>query len=85
MQNPIRVGDALENGGRVTSGSPDMDFADRFVARKGDSAICDRHGKTTIAEGHPFFTDKGKPIALHHHRCACGCRLISSVENISLA
>ncbi|MGQ7933537.1 PAAR domain-containing protein [Paraburkholderia sp. D1E] len=85
MQNLIRVGDALENGGRVTSGSFDMDFGGRFVARKGDSAICDQHGKTVIAEGHPFVTDKGLPIALHHHRCACGCRLISSVENMNIA
>ena len=85
MQNPIRVGDALENGGRVTSGSPDMEFMDGRVARKGDSAMCDLHGETIIAEGHPFFTDKGIPVALHFHRCACGCRLISSLANASIA
>jgi uncharacterized Zn-binding protein involved in type VI secretion len=85
MQNPIRVGDALENGGHVTGGSPDMEFLDRRLARKGDSAICDLHDETTIAEGHPFFTDKGIPVALHFHRCLCGCRLISSLINASIA
>ncbi|KQR78472.1 hypothetical protein ASG35_08510 [Burkholderia sp. Leaf177] len=85
MKNPIRVGDELENGGHVTSGSPDMDFAGRRIARKGDSAICDLHGDTTISEGHPFFNDKGKSIALHHHCCACGCRLLSSLVNVTIA
>ncbi|AME26586.1 PAAR domain-containing protein [Caballeronia sordidicola] len=85
MQNPIRVGDKLENGGHVTSGSPDMEFGDRRVARKGDSAICDLHGETIIAEGHPFFLDKGVPVALNFHRCVCGCRLISSLSNACIA
>lgn len=85
MNNPIRVGDELENGGHVTSGSPNMDFGGRRIARKGDSAICDQHGETIIAEGHLFFNDKGKPIALHHHRCACGCRLLSSLVNVNIA
>ncbi|GAB3627274.1 PAAR domain-containing protein [Pandoraea terrae] len=85
MHPPIRVGDALEHGGHVTSGSPDMDFAGRRVARQGDEATCERHGRTTIAEGHPCFTDRGVPIALHHYRCACGCRLIASLANVNIA
>lgn len=85
MQNPIRVRDALEHGGHVIEGSPNMNFAGRRVARKGDAANCSRHGDTTIAEGHPFVMDKGIPIALHHHQCACGCRLISSLANVNVA
>jgi uncharacterized Zn-binding protein involved in type VI secretion len=86
MKSPIRVGDQLENGGEVTTGSPGTIFMGRPLARRGDEAICARHGKTTIAEGHESFPDKGGiPIAMHHHSCACGCRLISSLLNVHIA
>ncbi|WP_454765719.1 PAAR domain-containing protein [Cupriavidus campinensis] len=86
MKSPIRLGDELEHGGQVTSASPTMTFMGRPVARKGDSALCARHGATTIAEAHEGFSDQdGKPIAMHHHRCACGCRLISSLQSVHIA
>ncbi|CAB3762710.1 PAAR domain-containing protein [Paraburkholderia humisilvae] len=86
MNSPIRQGDKLENGGEVTGGSPYMDFMGRPLARQGDAAICALHGSTTINEGHERFPDQdGKRVAMHHHRCACGCRLISSLLNVSIA
>ena len=86
MKSPIRQGDGLENGGEVTTGSPYMNFMGRPLARKGDAAICALHGATTIAEGNERFPDQdGKPVAMHHHRCACGCRLISSLQNVNVA
>lgn len=86
MKSPIRQGDQLENGGHVTGGSPYMDFMGRPLARKGDEAICDQHGTTTIDEGNEGFPDRdGRPVAMHHHRCACGCRLISSLLNVNIA
>ncbi|WP_183037162.1 PAAR domain-containing protein [Cupriavidus sp. UME77] len=86
MKSPIRLGDALEYGGQVTSASPTMKFMSRPLARKGDSALCARHGSTTIAEGHGAFPDQdGRLVAMHHHRCACGCRLISSLQNVHIA
>ena len=27
----------------------------------------------------------GKPVAMHYHRCTCGCRLISSLQNVHIA
>jgi uncharacterized Zn-binding protein involved in type VI secretion len=85
MRNPIRVGDALENGGEVTTALSGMMFMDRLLACQGDEALCAVHGKTTIAEGNAAFPGKGgKPIAMHHHRCACGCRLISSLVNVNI-
>ena len=86
MKSPIRQGDKLENGGEVTGASPYMNFMGRPLARKGDDALCVKHGKTIIDEGHEGFPDQdGKLVAMHHHRCACGCRLISSLQNVNIA
>jgi uncharacterized Zn-binding protein involved in type VI secretion len=86
MEHPVRKGDKLENGGEVASGSPSMQFMGKPVARQGDKARCALHGETTIDEGKASFRDKdGKPIALHHHRCACGCRLLASLGNVRIA
>ncbi|WP_459710663.1 PAAR domain-containing protein [Paraburkholderia sp. 2C] len=86
MTCPIRQGDTLESGGEVTGGSPFMVFMNRSLARQGDAATCALHGPTTISEGHERFPDRdGKLVAMHQHRCACGCRLISSLLNVSIA
>lgn len=85
MNSPIRIGDQLENGGEVTIASSGMEFMGRLLACKGDEAICAMHGKTTIAEGRERFPGKGGEwIAMHHHRCACGCRPISSLRNVNI-
>lgn len=85
MNSPIRKGDHLENGGEVTGGSPWTEFMGRPLARKGDDAFCDQHGATKIDEGYDKFPDRdGKWFAMHHHRCACGCRLISSLQNVTI-
>lgn len=86
MKSPIRKGDKLENGGEVTSTSSEMMFMGKPLACQGDEALCAMHGKTTITEGNPLFPGKGgKPVAMHHHRCACGCRLLSSLVNVNIA
>ncbi|KWD53871.1 hypothetical protein WL67_06730 [Burkholderia ubonensis] len=83
--SPIRKYDELEHGGQVTSGSSTMDFMGRPLARKGDAALCNQHGETAIDEGDESFPDQdGKPVAMHLHRCACGCRLISSLQNVHI-
>ncbi|MGF6789235.1 PAAR domain-containing protein [Paraburkholderia sp. 35.1] len=86
MTFPIRKGDILEHGGEVSGGSPWMNFMGRPLARKGDEAICAQHGPTVIDEGYAKFPDRdGKEVAFHHYRCACGCRLISSLQNVNIA
>jgi uncharacterized Zn-binding protein involved in type VI secretion len=86
MKSPIRKGDKLEHGGEVTGGSPWTEFMGRPLARKGDEAICTVHGATRIDEGYDKFPDRdGRPFAMHHHRCLCGCRLISSLQNVNIA
>ncbi|WP_321923757.1 PAAR domain-containing protein [Paraburkholderia guartelaensis] len=85
MKSPIRKGDKLEDGGEVTGGSECFNFMGRPLARKGDEAICDEHGQTVIDEGYAKFPDRdGKWVAFHHYRCACGCRLISSLRNVNI-
>lgn len=85
MKAIVRLSDALESGGQVTTASSTMSFMDRPVARKGDAALCALHGPTTIAEGNENFPDQdGQPVAMHHHRCACGCRLIASLQNAQI-
>jgi uncharacterized Zn-binding protein involved in type VI secretion len=85
MTSPIRQYDKLENGGEVTSASSEMMFMGKLLACLGDEALCDKHGKTTIVEGKTSFPGKnGKPVAMHYHHCACGCRLISSLPNVNI-
>ncbi|HKU00968.1 MAG TPA: PAAR domain-containing protein [Paraburkholderia sp.] len=85
MKSPIRKGDILEHGGEVAGGSPWFNVMGRPVARKGDEAICEQHGPTVIDEGYDKFPDRdGKPVAFHHYRCVCGCRLLSSLMNFNI-
>lgn len=86
MKSPIRKGDKLEHGGEVTGKcSPWIIFMGRPLARKGDEAACDLHGPTVIDEEAAKFADRDKKLfALHDHRCACGCRLISSLQGSEL-
>jgi uncharacterized Zn-binding protein involved in type VI secretion len=81
MKGIIRINDQTTGGGTVLAGSSEMIFEGLGAARQGDPVSCPipGHGPTVIAEGHPFFTDNGVPVAFHGHRCACGCALISSL------
>ena len=80
MPNVVRLHDCTSHNGRVISCSPTMSFDDLGVARKGDWIDCPEHGKNRIIEGDPDFTDDGIPVALHGHRCECGCTLIASIS-----
>ncbi len=81
MKGVIRIGDKLSSGGEVISAESGMLFNGREVAAVGDAVFCPLpgHGPNKIAEGDPGSTRKGRPIALHGHRCECGCTLISSL------
>ncbi|QCO66683.2 PAAR domain-containing protein [Luteimonas yindakuii] len=79
MAKPIVcVGDALDHGGSVVSGSPFTDIDGRPVARVGDRVVCSRHGPTAIVSGDSTLIVDGQPIARHGDRAACGAMLISS-------
>jgi uncharacterized Zn-binding protein involved in type VI secretion len=80
MQNFIRLHDKTTHNARVITCSSTMQIDELGVARKGDLIDCPEHGVNAIIEGDQDFTDDGVPVALHGHRCACGCTLISSLS-----
>ncbi|WP_081068268.1 PAAR domain-containing protein [Burkholderia stagnalis] len=78
----VRIGDNTDHGGKVETGSTNMRFDGRYVARKGDRVSCPLHPDVSpnlIEEGDSTMTDDGIPIARHGHRATCGCHLISSL------
>ncbi|WP_321955144.1 PAAR domain-containing protein [Paraburkholderia bannensis] len=82
MINLIRLGDAINHGGKVVSASETMSCKGKAVARKGDTVECKKHydvSPNVIEEGDPTMTDRGIPVARHGHRATCGCSVISSL------
>lgn len=83
MNKVIRQGDTLrEHGGKVLGGHYQC-FGPGFAC-KGDPVSCHKHGMTTIAEGSSRTMIDGQPVALHGHRCACGCTLVSSFPDCGI-
>lgn len=81
MQSVIRVNDRTTHGGYVLEGDSGVKFMGKEIACMMDKVSCPVHGETFIAEGDHIAKINGKPIALHGHRCGCGCFLISSLAN----
>ncbi|MEE1922946.1 PAAR domain-containing protein [Pseudomonas sp. 148P] len=80
MKPLIRLGDTLHPyGGEVLQGRYDCDG--KPVACEGDRVRCNLHGLTAIAEGSSLMTMDDLPVALHGHRCNCGCSLVSSMPD----
>ena len=79
MKSVIRIYDKTTHGGTVLDGSSGVKFLGREVACLMDKVSCPVHGETFIAEGDEGSKINGRPIALHGHRCGCGCTLISSL------
>lgn len=83
MSKVIRKGDTLrEYGGKVMGGHYQC-FGAGFAC-KGDPVNCNEHGITTIVEGSSLTKVDGQPVALHGHRCACGCTLVSSFPDCGI-
>jgi len=84
MKPVIRVGDVmLEYGGVVLQGH--YECYGLPIACEGDAAICNQHGPTVIAQGSDLLEIDGRAAALHGHRCACGCTLVSSMPDTTVA
>ncbi|WP_332308374.1 PAAR domain-containing protein [Erwinia typographi] len=80
MKGVIRLGDALTQGGCVTSASG-AEFEGKSVMLLGDSAHCAAHGKTTAAEGHTSWMMNGRNVVVDSCRAQCGCAFISSLPD----
>ncbi|WP_336777835.1 PAAR domain-containing protein [Pantoea sp. USHLN256] len=84
MIQVIREGDALwEFGGKVLAGHY-LCFG-KGIAVVGDPVQCNFHGMNSIAEGSSLAKIDGQPVALHGHKCACGCTLVSSFPDCGIA
>jgi uncharacterized Zn-binding protein involved in type VI secretion len=81
----VRLGDKTTHGGAVVSASANHTIRGIGIARMGDMVTCPQkgHGTNAIVEGSPTFTIGGRKVALHGHRCACGCALIASLPSAS--
>ncbi|BCU53634.1 MULTISPECIES: PAAR domain-containing protein [Enterobacter] len=79
MLGVIRIGDKTSHGGTVLEGSAGLIFMGKAVSCMLDKVSCPVHGVTFIAEGDVGSKWNGRPIALHGHRCGCGCTLITSL------
>jgi uncharacterized Zn-binding protein involved in type VI secretion len=77
----VRMGDLTSHGGKVVTASTTHTIGGIGVARMGDKLICPiaGHGVNAIVEGAANYLIGGRRVALHGHRGACGCRLISSL------
>lgn len=84
MKHVIRQGDTLQEYGGLVLGGHYLCFG-KGIATKGDRVRCNQHGITTIAEGSTLSKVDGQPVALHGHRCDCGCTLVSSFPDCGIA
>lgn len=77
----VRLGDLTSHGGKVITASPTHTIAGIGIARVGDTVLCPLpgHGVNPIVEGAQTFLIGGRTVALHGHRTACGCTLISTL------
>jgi len=76
----IVVGDALQTGGSVLTGSPHTDIDGRAVARVGDKIICSRHGAGSIVSGDATLIIDGQPVARNGDKTSCGCALVAGKQ-----
>ena len=86
MPDIIRLDDPTSHGGRVTQASGVPMFG-KPVALKGDLVFCPKegHGVNPIIEGSSSMSMNGIPVALAGHRTACGCTLLSTLNQVSVA
>jgi uncharacterized Zn-binding protein involved in type VI secretion len=77
----VRLGDATSHGGTVITASQTHSIGGVGIARVGDKISCPipGHAVNVIVQGAPTYLIGGRMVALHGHKCACGCSLISSL------
>jgi len=83
----IVVGDSIDHGDTVISGSPLHDVGDKPIARLGDQVDCPEHypdgrphGINKIITAHPTVFVGGIPVAVEDCLTECGCKLIGATN-----
>ncbi len=77
----VRLGDKTSHGGEVITASVTHTIAGISIARVGDQVTCPitGHGANKIIGGAMTYEIGGRMVALHGHKCECGCTLIASL------
>ena len=79
MQPIIVLGDSTSHGGKVISASSFSSTHGKGWARVGDMVSCPRcKGVFPITQGDASMIDRGKAVAFHGCKVACGATLLSS-------
>lgn len=78
MSLVARIGDTIDHGGRVVSGSASAFAEGMPVARLGDLVLCEQHGlKKIIQTDYANVMVEGKPVAHIGATCECGAKIIT--------
>jgi uncharacterized Zn-binding protein involved in type VI secretion len=82
MGTPVaRIGDTLDHGGAITSGSPNWKCNGIKIARVTDSAACAIHGPVTITTGSLNWKCNGLAVARVGSLCSCGAVITTGSGN----
>jgi uncharacterized Zn-binding protein involved in type VI secretion len=76
-----RIGDTLDHGGMILTGSPNWQCNGIAIARVGDTAHCNIHGTVTITTGSPNWTVNSQAMARIGSLCSCGAVINSGSSN----
>lgn len=74
-----RVGDGIDHGGVILTGSPDTFCDNVAVARVGDTAICEIHGEVTIIKGANGCYTNGLETARENDLMSCGGIIVRNI------
>lgn len=76
----IRIGDATSHGGKVISACTDFKALGKSIAVNGDMTQCPKcKGNFPIEVSSSDRLHRGKMVAYHGDKTACGAALISSL------
>lgn len=82
MSQPVaRIGDSIDHGGEIISGSPNWKCNGSPIARVTDHVACKAHGVQTIDTGSPNWKCNGLAIARIGSVCSCGARIVTGSGN----
>lgn len=76
MPRVARIGDPIDHGGAVLTGSQKLHADGIPVARIGDDVLCDIHGLVQISTGSPKYFADGRAVARVGSICTCGAVII---------
>ncbi|MFJ3458576.1 PAAR domain-containing protein [Scandinavium goeteborgense] len=82
MQNAGRIGDAINHGGAVTSGSGNVFINNQAAAIVGSAATCTIHGGSSVACGSGTVFINNVPAARMGDTTGCGAAICSGSADV---